>query len=135
MAGPVSDRAGMLAGMNPVLHPNPYRFVALPPGEDPHAEWLGEPFAIIREEEGATLVAEAREPEPGADPLFARITLQVHSSLEGLGLTAAVSTALAGSGIACNIIAGFYHDHLFVPWARRGEALRLLQQAQHDARR
>jgi hypothetical protein len=51
----------------------------------------------------------------------------VHSELEGVGLTAAVSSALAEVRIACNVVAGFHHDHLFVPWERRGEALVVLQ--------
>ena len=58
---------------------------------------------------------------------FARITLTVHSALEGVGLTAAVAGALAQAGIACNVVAGYHHDHLFVPWDRREEALAILQ--------
>ena len=112
---PVSDLAGMLAGMAPVLDPREWGFVVAE--SDPPAE----AFAIIREDEGATaIVAE----EGGA---FARITLTVHSALDGVGLTAAVSTALAAAGIACNVVAGFHHDHLFVPWERRDEALTILQ--------
>jgi hypothetical protein len=50
----------------------------------------------------------------------------VHSALDGVGLTAAVASVLAERGIACNVVAGFHHDHLFVPWERREEALEAL---------
>jgi hypothetical protein len=113
--GPVGDLAGMLAGMAPVLDPRGWSFT-LVEGDAP-----ADAFAIIREEEGTTAIV----PQAGGD--FARITLQVHSALEGVGLTAAVSAALAGAGIACNVVAGFHHDHLFVPWERRDEALAILQ--------
>jgi hypothetical protein len=63
----------------------------------------------------------------GEGAAFARITLMVHSALEGVGLTAAVAAALAEVGIACNVVAAFHHDHLLVPWDRRDEALVLLQ--------
>lgn len=133
MAGhPVSDLNGMLAGMEPVLQERPFRFVAHGPDDD-FIDLLGRMFAFIREEEGVTLVVRAHEDNPG--PLFAGITLQVHSDLEGVGLTAAVSTALAEAGIACNVIAGFHHDHLFVPWERRDEALNILQDLSQAARR
>lgn len=122
---PVSDLGGMLAGMAPAVHERPYRFVVHGP-EDDFIDLLGRMFAFIHEEEGVTLVIRTSEDHPG--PLFAGITLQVHSDLQGVGLTASVSTALAGAGIACNVIAGFHHDHLFVPWERREEALAILVQ-------
>ncbi len=115
VGGPVSDLAVMLAGMAPVLDTREWRFV-LVEGEPP-----ADAFAVIREDEGTTAIIA----EDGGE--FARITLMVHSALDGVGLTAAVSGALAGAGIACNIVAGFHHDHLFVPWDRRDEALERLQ--------
>jgi hypothetical protein len=113
-AGPVSDLAGMLAGMAPVLDARRWEF-ALVAGDPP-----ADAFALIREDEGLTAVI------ADADGAFARVTLMVHSALDGVGLTAAVATALAAAGIACNVVAGFHHDHLFVPWERRGEALAIL---------
>jgi len=113
-AGPVSDLAGMLAGMAPVLDARRWDF-ALVAGDPP-----ADAFALIREDEGLTAII------ADADGAFARITLMVHSALDGVGLTAAVSGALAAAGIACNVVAGFHHDHLFVPWERREEALAIL---------
>ncbi|MEQ5789150.1 ACT domain-containing protein [Erythrobacter sp. NFXS35] len=118
---PVSELSAMLAGMAPVLHPDPWQFVLLD-GDAPT-----DAFALIREDEGLTAIVAGQ----GDGAAFARITLMVHSALEGVGLTAAVSGALAGAGIACNIVAGFHHDHLFVPWARRDEALAVLQRLVH----
>ena len=115
--GPVSDLDAMLVGMAPALDPGPWRFVVVE-GEAPL-----DAFALIREDEGTTAIV----PGEGEQPPFARITLMVHSALEGVGLTAAVSGALAEAGIACNMVAGFHHDHLFVPWPRRVEALERLQ--------
>jgi hypothetical protein len=115
--GPVSDLAGMLAGMAPVLDGRKWRFVVVG-GETP-----ADAFALIREDEGMTAIVTGA----GDGAAFARITLMVHSALEGVGLTAAVSGALADAGTACNVVAGFHHDHLFVPWDRRVEALELLQ--------
>lgn len=116
---PVSDLAAMLAGMAPVLHPQAWAFAVLVKGSPLPADM----FAAICEDEGTTAIV----PASPDDQAFARITLMVHSALEGVGLTAAVSGALARAGIACNIVAGFHHDHLFVPWARRDEALDILQ--------
>jgi hypothetical protein len=111
---PVSDLAGMLAGMAPVLDARRWAF-ALVEGAPP-----ADAFALIHEDEGTTAIV----PSEGGE--LARITLQVHSALDGVGLTAAVATALDEAGIACNVVAGFHHDHLFVPWERREDALAVL---------
>jgi hypothetical protein len=56
------------------------------------------------------------------------ITLRVHSSLHAVGLTAAVAAEVARAGLSCNVVAGFYHDHLFVPRDRAAQVLLLLNQ-------
>lgn len=115
--GPVSELGAMLAGMAPVLDGRAWFFVVIE-GEPP-----ADAFAVIREDEGTTAIMAGER----AGMPFARITLTVHSALEGVGLTAAVSGALAQAGIACNVVAGYHHDHLFVPWERRDEALEALR--------
>ena len=107
----------MLAGMAPVLDRRAWYFEVV------HGAPPADAFAVIREDEGVTAILAGER----AGTPFARITLTVHSALEGVGLTAAVSGALATVGIACNIVAGYHHDHLFVPWERRDEALAVLQ--------
>jgi len=126
-AGPVSDLAEMLAGMSPVLDERAWAFALLDEG----ARVSADSFAVVRENEGTSAIL----PASGNAPRFARITLTVHSDLEAVGLTAAVSSALAAEGIACNVIAGFHHDHLFVPWNRRMKALDVLDALSDDARR
>jgi hypothetical protein len=120
---PVSDPVQMVAGMAPMLDARRWAF-ALLAGEAP-----ADAFALIHEDEGVTVIC----PQDSGD--FARITLMVHSALDGVGLTAAVAGALAEAGIACNVVAGFHHDHLFVPWERGSEALAILERRAAAARR
>lgn len=78
-------------------------------------------FALIREDEGLTSI------HPDNRGQWARISLEIHSSLEAVGLTAVISSRLAEKGISANIVAARLHDHLFVPWDRREEALAVLR--------
>ena len=128
--GAVRDLKAMLMGMNPVLSERVWAFHAIS-----DARFIPDTaFAVIREAEGVSCILPAQA-APGDAPQFALITLQVHSDLEGVGLTAAVATALATDGIACNVIAGLQHDHLFVQWDRRDDALAILKRLSLDARR
>lgn len=76
-----------------------------------------DPLAAIRESEGLTLIiprSSADERGLGYESIFKGITLRVHSSLDAVGLTAAFSRKLAEHGISANVVAGYFHDHLFV---------------------
>lgn len=119
-----TDLARLIAGLAPRLHPEPHGF-AVTAGAPPETGWT----ALVREAEGLTVIApqaELRRAGLDAGPPFARITLEVHSSLAAVGLTAAVAGALAREGIAANMVAGAFHDHLYVPWERRDDALAVL---------
>ena len=97
------------------------------------APLVAEARAMVREDEGVTLVLPAGHPAvPVGGPRFAQITLDVPSALDGVGLTAAVAQALAAEGIPCNVIAGLHHDHLLVPEAQADRAVALLR-ARADA--
>ena len=107
----------------PELSAEPYVFAAgeAPPGVTP--------FAVIREDEGVTLIlTRADADRAGLDYNYvaARITLRVGSALTDVGLTALFSRTLADAGISCNVIAGLAHDHLFVGWEQGPQALALL---------
>ena len=85
-----------------------------------------EPLATFREAEGLTLVIQKSYADQyglrcGSE--FRCITLTVHSSLEAVGLTAAVSAKLAEHGISANFVAGYFHDHIFVQAERAEQAL------------
>ena len=124
------DLDRLLAGLEPELAPEPYVFAL---GPAPAGTRV---FATVAEDEGLTLVLPRDEADAaGLRPewVTARITLRVNSQLQDVGLTATVSSRLASHGIPCNVIAGFSHDHLFVPEDRGAEALRLLRQLVDEA--
>ena len=130
----VRDLNVLLRSMRPHLHPGEYAFCAAPADAMPPGL---HPVATVTEDEGMTLVLPLAEAlAAGLDVAFrcARITLQVTSALDAVGLTAAVATALANDGIACNVLAGAHHDHLFVPSASADAAMAALAALAHIRR-
>jgi len=126
MAGEKSIGA-LLSGMRPLLNPGDYVFCCV-------ADFSGlEPRDIIgsfRESEGLTVILERSRAEALGLPfdfVAAWITLTIHSALDAVGLTAAFSTALGQAGISCNVIAAYYHDHVFVGRDDAGKAMDVLQ--------
>lgn len=124
----LTDLQQLLATMTPVLSSEPYGIIALKAGETIPPGLSA--FATIAEAEGLTLIAPsealvAKGLEAG--PPWARISLTVHSDLAAVGLTAAFATALGGEGISANVVAGYFHDHIFVQWTRRDDAVAALR--------
>lgn len=119
----------MIGRMEPVIEPGAFVFVAL--GDDARAARVaGAALCLYREAEGLSAilpVAMARDEGLPCDQPMRCITLTVHSALDGVGLTAAVSGALAREGIPCNMVAAYHHDHAFVPAAMAEDALRVLR--------
>jgi uncharacterized protein len=88
------------------------------------------PVVTVAEDEGLTLVVAQQQADAAGlayDYVAAWITLRVTSALDAVGLTAAVASALARAGLSCNVVAGFHHDHLFVPYHRAADALGALE--------
>lgn len=128
-AGGEIDLGRLLAELRPRLDERAFVFCNLPAAGLDDVVALA-PVAVVAEEEGLTVVVEPWRAEDAGlsfSGRFARITLQVHSSLEAVGLTAAVAGRLAERGISANVVAGFFHDHLFVAWERREEAVEVLR--------
>lgn len=89
------------------------------------------PLATFIEPEGLTLVLEKSIAESAGlsfEGTYSQITLTVHSSLEAVGLTAAVANKLASKGISANVIAAFYHDHIFVQSNKAQAAIAALEE-------
>ncbi len=106
----------LLKSLSPELLIGDYVYCTFPGAQYGDYSQL-EPIAVISESEGLTLIV----PKPKADErnisyesVFRGITLNIHSSLDSIGLTAAFSTKLTEQGISANVIAGYYHDHIFV---------------------
>jgi hypothetical protein len=113
--------------MQPMLHESAFGFFSFP--EHEAVPLMPEALGFFRESEGFTLILPsdiAVHHSLELEQTWAMITLNVHSSLLAVGFLAAISSALASSGISLNAISAYYHDHLFVPWQQRFQALSVL---------
>ena len=133
MTGPVSNLTTLLRSMEPVLHDGVYAYCTVS-----HEAQIAAvtPVVTVREPEGLTLVVSEEQAIAAGLPVLFRaawITLTVHSDLDAVGLTAAFSSALGQAGISCNVVAGAFHDHIFVPVAQALKALQVLRALQQDA--
>ncbi len=118
------DLGALLAGLAPERRHGEVVVVAVPDASGLPA------LATVTEEDAVTVVLRREDADRlglDYDWVAAWITLTVHSSWEAVGMTAAVAAALTEAGIACNVLAGYLHDHLLVPVEQADEAMRVLQ--------
>jgi hypothetical protein len=119
---PEGELSGILTSLSIARRPGRFAFVDradLPDGATVHA--------TVLEAEGTSAVIELG-PAASTLPGFvaAWLTVEAHSALDGVGLTAALTGALADAGIACNVLAGRVHDHLLVPEDQADRAVSVL---------
>lgn len=117
----------LLKSMEPVLNTGKYVFCRQ---EKERLFSVENVLFFFKEAEANTLVMRKEQADLEGytyEGIFAWISLTVHSSLEATGLTAAFSTALAKHGISCNVVAAYYHDHIFVPTQDAEKAMEVLK--------
>lgn len=122
------DLTKLLRTLTAELLPEVFVFVTLADEELPAGM---KPRMMFQEAEGTTYILE-KDAVVAANIAYEfpcrMITLNVHSSLEAVGFIARIATELARNGMGVNPVAGFYHDHLFVPVGRETDAMLILQE-------
>ena len=129
------DLGTLIASMSPVLHDDTFVFVTLPP--DDMLATLPPARMMFQEAEGTTLIltqTQAQTAGLAAEFPCRMITLNVHSALDAVGFIARIATRLAALDMGVNPVAGFYHDHLFVPLGREDDAIAALTEMAANAR-
>lgn len=125
----ITDLKLLLVGMKPDLVEGEFVYCSVPASS--LADYIHlNPVGLFQEREGVTLILPVEAARQAGLPtglVMRMITLEIHSSLEAVGLTAALATALGNEGISANVVAGYYHDHIFVPVADAGRAMAALQ--------
>ncbi|SDH21483.1 ACT domain-containing protein [Chitinophaga filiformis] len=129
----VTDISTLLKHMTPHLQEGEYVFCTV---SNPGQIDLQDVIGTFREKEGTTLILSRKTADRLQLPytyIAAWITLTIHSSLEAVGLTAAFSAALAKAGISCNVVAAYYHDHIFVATSDADKAMQTLKSLSTNA--
>lgn len=109
------DLNKLLKNMSPILDDNEYVFITTSGNISDYVAL--DPLCMFMESEGLTLIVTksiAISEGLKFECIFKKITLEVHSSLEAVGLTAAVATKLKDNNISANVVAAYYHDHIFI---------------------
>ncbi len=118
----------LIKNMQPILNEGQYVFSTV---SQLDAFDLNKIILFFKEKEGFTVILEKNYADTEGvvyASAFAWLTLHIHSALDAVGLTAAFSKALADNHISCNVVAGFYHDHIFVQHELGQQAVDVLTQ-------
>ena len=128
MAG-IVELNELLKSMTPEIQSGEYVFCTVDGNRTDYAHL--NPLGVFMESEGLTLIVSVEAADKSQlvyESTFKHITLTVQSSLDAVGLTAAVAAKLSSCNISANIVAAYYHDHLFVHSEKADEALLALQE-------
>jgi hypothetical protein len=125
----IRDLSSLLENLEPRHIPGEFVFCSI---DSRDLQSLGNtPLLIFRESEGITVVVPkevAMQHSLSFENTWGLLTLSVHSDLEAVGLLATVTKALANSDISVNVVSAYYHDHLFVPYSKVYDALKILEE-------
>ncbi|MBN2426289.1 MAG: ACT domain-containing protein [Calditrichaceae bacterium] len=119
-----TDLKRLLENMNPVMDSAEYVFCTQYSINENFS-----PLGLFKEAEGWTMILDRSQADRAGIPydvVFNKITLNIHSSLEAIGFTSAIAAELTKHGIPANIVAAFYHDHLFIPIAHAADCMQIL---------
>ena len=121
----IKELQTLLANVDPVLDERSFVFCTFPDFNSNDICRLN-PIGMFQEKEGVTLIItkqQAIDSHIDYESVYKLISLNVHSSLDAVGLTAAFSAKLAEKNISANVVAAYYHDNIFVPEEKAEQAL------------
>lgn len=121
----IKELETLLSNVDPVLDERSFVFCTFPDFNSDDICRLN-PIGMFQEKEGVTLIItkqQAIDSHIDYESVYKLISLNVHSSLDAVGLTAAFSAKLAEKNISANVVAAYYHDHIFVPEEKAEQAL------------
>jgi hypothetical protein len=126
------DLRVLLSNLSPVVSADEFVFVSLSEQESEDEKnrlLFTQAKGVFKEAEGVTFILErqlARRCGLKGEGPFKCITCEVHSSLDAVGMTAAMSAALGGANISANVVAAYHHDHIFVQSDKASHAVDVL---------
>ncbi|MFM9908928.1 MAG: ACT domain-containing protein [Chitinophagaceae bacterium] len=121
-----TNLSALIRNMEPFLNEGDYVFCLV---ETNKSIPFNDVLYYFREKEAVTIVVRkeyADAHQLSYHYISSWITLRIHSALEAVGLTAAFSKALADEGISCNVVAAYFHDHIFIAKADALKAIEAL---------